>query len=499
MQMLKAAVLPLIISSIIPGTAALKPKENGRVSAVALTYIIITNIIGAATGTVLAVIFRPGSGAAPVDDSTSVDTGNLETSDLFADLIRNLFPDNVVAACFQKVQTRYRDEGNGTAVRYLSTAGGTNILGLVIVCTAVGMAAAQTGDAAQPFLRFFLAAADVIIRLVQWIIWLTPLGVASLIAKALASTTDLESTFLGLGLFVLAEVIGNFLLAFILVPAIYLVFLRKNPFLFLAGASRAIITGVASASSAVTMPEIINCVERKHYVDVRVSRFVVPLATAINRDGSAMFIALTSVYIAQLQGADTANNIILLVILAAVGSLAIPGVPSASIVTILMILSSLDISPCQHRHHHCPRVVLLRLTFHATRCDWRTALTDEQVMARRNFVPDNVVTACFQKTQTRYREKPAVNVNITSSNDTEYERFVGSAGGMNILEYWQWWVRWAIPGVPSASVVTILMILAVTRYPPANIGIILALEWYSYVDLTFTVLLLWVVVVVVVL
>ncbi|KAK7504817.1 hypothetical protein BaRGS_00003845 [Batillaria attramentaria] len=293
MQMLKAAVLPLIISSIIPGTAALKPKENGRVAVRRL----------------------------------------------------NLFPDNVVAACFQKVQTRYRDEGNGTAVRYLSTAGGTNILGLVIVCTAVGMAAAQTGDAAQPFLRFFLAAADVIIRLVQWIIWLTPIGVASLIAKALASTTDLESTFLGLGLFVLAEVIGNFLLAFILVPAIYLVFLRKNPFLFLAGASRAIITGVASASSAVTMPEIINCVERKHYVDVRVSRFVVPLATAINRDGSAMFIALTSVYIAQLQGADTANNIILLVILAAVGSLAIPGVPSASIVTILMILSSLDISP----------------------------------------------------------------------------------------------------------------------------------------------------------
>ncbi|KAL8617645.1 hypothetical protein ACOMHN_047891 [Nucella lapillus] len=346
MRMLKAAVLPLIVSSIIAGTAGLKPKENGRVSGVALTYIIATNITGAAVGTLLAVLIQPGASGVDTSDVKTLDTGHLKTSDLFADLIRNLAPDNVVAACFEKTQTRYREgAGNETLVRYLSTASGTNILGLVIASAAIGMAAAQTGEIALPFLRFFSAAAEVVIRLVHWVIWLTPIGVASLIAKAIASTKDLEATFKGLGYFVLAEVIGNFITGFIFIALIYFVIIRKNPFKFILGASRAIVTGVATASSAATMPEVLNCVEEKNMVDKRVSRFVVPMATALNRDGSAMFIACCSIYIAQLHGPVSVSNAILIAILSSVGSLAIPGVPSASIVTILMILSSLEIPP----------------------------------------------------------------------------------------------------------------------------------------------------------
>ena len=75
------------------------------------------------------------------------------------------------------------------------------------------------------------------------------MGVASLIAKAIASTSDIVATFKGLGLFVLAEVIGDFLTGVVFIALIYLVLLRKNPFTFLASASRAVITLVASASS----------------------------------------------------------------------------------------------------------------------------------------------------------------------------------------------------------------------------------------------------------
>ena len=78
---------------------------------------------------------------------------------------------------------------------------------------------------------------------------LTPIGVASLIAKAIASTTDLVATFKGLGLFVLAEVIGDFVTGVVFIALIYFAFLRKNPFTFLVSASRAVITLVASASS----------------------------------------------------------------------------------------------------------------------------------------------------------------------------------------------------------------------------------------------------------
>lgn len=63
--------------------------------------------------------------------------------------------------------------------------------------------------------------------------------------------------------------------------------------------------------SAIALPEIIKYLEEKVRVDHRVSRFVVPFAVTLNRDGSVMFITLTSLYIAQLQGDVTADVIVL--------------------------------------------------------------------------------------------------------------------------------------------------------------------------------------------
>ncbi|KAK7505533.1 hypothetical protein BaRGS_00003278 [Batillaria attramentaria] len=318
MRMLKAAVLPLVICSIITGTASLKPKENGRVTAVCLSYIIITNVIGAVIGTLLAVIVRPGyaSGGDGEILGGSVDTGNLQPSDLFADLIRNLIPDNLVSAC------------------------------LVLSCAVVGMAAAHIkDDQARPFLNFFRSATDVILCLVQWLVMFTPIGAASLIAKSVGGSSDIAKTFRGVGMFVLAESVGNVLLCFVLTPVLYVVFIRQNPLPFLASCARPVITVSAALTSAVGIPEMLTCLETRYGVDSRVSRFMVPLFASLNRDASAMFIAMTSVYMGQIHGIHSAGTLVLLTLLAAVGSLAVPALPSASIVTVLMILDSTDIPP----------------------------------------------------------------------------------------------------------------------------------------------------------
>ena len=77
--------------------------------------------------------------------------------------------------------------------------------------------------------------------------------------------------------------------------------------------SAVVVHGVCTyVSSAVAIPEILNCSETRYGVDSRVSRFVVPIAASLNRDGSAMFIALTSTYMAQISGATGADNIILI-------------------------------------------------------------------------------------------------------------------------------------------------------------------------------------------
>ncbi|XP_076463709.1 excitatory amino acid transporter 1-like [Babylonia areolata] len=147
--------------------------------------------------------------------SATLDTGNLQTADLFADLIRNLVPDNLVSACFEKSQTHYRkvsvpgpvppvglggvgNSDNNTLTnitltnitatnitatnilttvttesyqRYLGTAGGTNILGLVVACSVIGMASAQTGETARTLHRLSSRQRrDILILLVQWLV-----------------------------------------------------------------------------------------------------------------------------------------------------------------------------------------------------------------------------------------------------------------------------------------------------------------------------------------
>ncbi|XP_025085011.1 neutral amino acid transporter A-like [Pomacea canaliculata] len=266
----------------------------------------------------------------------------------------NLVPDNLVTATFQQSQTQYREvqaangsTDNATVVleRFVSTGGGANALGLVVACAALGMAASQSKKTGEPFLAFFRSCSEVITLLLHRIIWFTPVGVSSLIASSVASTKNVLVTVRGLGLFVLSETLGNVVLAIGVSPLLYFLVVRRNPFSLLVGASRAVIAGVAPPSSAIALPEIIKYLEEKVRVDHRVSRFVVPFAVTLNRDGSVMFITLTSLYIAQLQGDVTADVIVLVILLATASSLAIPAIPSASFVTILLILSSINVTP----------------------------------------------------------------------------------------------------------------------------------------------------------
>ncbi|XP_050403240.2 excitatory amino acid transporter [Patella vulgata] len=364
MRMLKATLLPLIVSSIIAGTSSMDPKSSGKVGSISLAYIIITNGIGSILGLAVGLLINPGEGQsipAVTDEQNQPNTRNLLPEDMFADLIRNLFPDNMVAATMQKSQTIYTKqmhlaEQNLTlgptneTVEYLKrsvgSASGTNILGLIIICAALGTAAAQIGGAALLFVQFFKAVYLIITKVLGWIVWFTPIGVASLIAVSIAAANQLEETFASLGYFVLTVTTGVVIHQLVFIPILYLVFMRKNPFRFIGTLAKPWLTGFAPPSSAIAIPEMMRTCEEKLGVDKSISGFVVPLAASLNRDGSCVFITVTATYIGQLAGADlNAGTIITMIVLITVNSLAIPAVTSSSVVTLLIVLSSMNIEP----------------------------------------------------------------------------------------------------------------------------------------------------------
>ncbi|XP_041367643.1 excitatory amino acid transporter-like [Gigantopelta aegis] len=360
MRMLKATILPLIISSVISGSASLDPKCNGRISAIALAYILVTNAVGAILALIVGIIIQPGSGQEISSDVTRPNTQNLQTQDIFADLIRNLFPDNLVAACFQQSQTKYTiterlvvtnmtggfvNESVQVYTRSLGTNSGTNILGLIIASTVLGMAASKCKDIGQPFLKFFQSTCEIMIQVLHWIVWYTPVGVASLIAASIAKASEIDNTFKSLGMFVLTVTVGVAIHQLMFVQCMYFLFLRRNPLKFYFSCFRPMMTAFAPPSTAVAIPDMLVCLEGKNHVDKKVSRFVVPFAATLNRDGSCLFITLAAIYIGQTEGSLDAGRYLMIAILATAGSLAIPFVPSASIVTLLILLSSLNMSP----------------------------------------------------------------------------------------------------------------------------------------------------------
>ncbi|XP_022339439.2 neutral amino acid transporter A-like [Crassostrea virginica] len=357
MRLLKMLILPLIVASIITGTASMNPKTNGRLSVVSFCYILLSVAVGAVIAIILFFLIEPGSSISLSglgDKSYSV-RRTIETSDMFADMIRNFFPDNVITACFQKTQTKYSQISrtvivngtNSTVIevhKVLSSASGFNILGLIVVCMLFGVTASNLGERVRLFINFFDNISILVIHLLNWIIWLTPVGVASLIVTAILRAADIKSVFTSMGMFVLAHSIGIVFHQLVLIPLIYFIATRKNPIYFLGFCLRPCLTVFGPPSTAVGIPDMLKTLDENLHVDPRVSHFFVPVAVSLCRCGSCIFICLSALFLAQLEGMTiSASNVVIIGLLSTAGAMAVTPVPSSSIISILVVLSSIGI------------------------------------------------------------------------------------------------------------------------------------------------------------
>uniref|UniRef100_A0A914EJE7 Amino acid transporter n=1 Tax=Acrobeloides nanus TaxID=290746 RepID=A0A914EJE7_9BILA len=100
-------ILPLIISSLISGLAQLDAKQSGRMGSLAILYYISTTVLAVITGIILVLLIHPGDPSIKDDLGTGTEGKNVSTVDTFLDLLRNMFPENIVRATFQQVQTKY--------------------------------------------------------------------------------------------------------------------------------------------------------------------------------------------------------------------------------------------------------------------------------------------------------------------------------------------------------------------------------------------------------
>uniref|UniRef100_A0A8C8S3Q5 Amino acid transporter n=1 Tax=Pelusios castaneus TaxID=367368 RepID=A0A8C8S3Q5_9SAUR len=374
MRMLKMLILPLIISSLITGLSGLDAKASGRLGTRAMVYYMSTTIIAAVLGVILVLAIHPGNPKLKKQLGEGKKNDEVSSLDAFLDLIRNLFPENLVQACFQQIQTVTKkvlvppqieeplnvtdsvfDMMNETMTeatpeaqlvikKGLEFKDGMNVLGLIGFFIAFGIAMGKMGDQAKMMVDFFNILNEIVMKLVTMIMWYSPLGIACLICGKIIAIKDLEVVARQLGMYMVTVIVGLLIHGGIFLPALYFVVTRKSPFTFLAGIFQAWITALGTASSAGTLPVTFRCLEENLGIDKRVTRFVLPVGATINMDGTALYEAVAAIFIAQMNGIVLdGGQIVTVSLTATLASVGAASIPSAGLVTMLLILTAVGL------------------------------------------------------------------------------------------------------------------------------------------------------------
>lgn len=386
MRLLQMLVLPLIISSLVSGMASLDSKASGKMGLRAVVYYMVTTFIAVFIGIVMVIIIHPGKGTKE-DLHGEAKIERVQTADAFMDLVRNMFPPNLVEACFKQYKTQYSTRliqvpmmhlGNTSAttdpsfllvnlsgildnvtravgslqemmaieevVPIPGSANGVNALGLVVFSMCFGLVIGNMKEQGQPLREFFDSLNEAIMRLVAIIIWYAPIGIMFLISGKILEMEDLAQMGGQLGMYTITVIVGLLIHALFVLPLLYFVITRKNPWAFIGGLLQALITAFGTSSSSATLPITFKCLEENNGVDKRITRFVLPVGATINMDGTALYEALAAIFIAQVNNYElNFGQIITISITATAASIGAAGIPQAGLVTMVIVLTSVGL------------------------------------------------------------------------------------------------------------------------------------------------------------
>ncbi|XP_022704675.1 excitatory amino acid transporter 3-like isoform X2 [Varroa jacobsoni] len=348
LRMLRGLILPLITTSMIAAVGGLDATLSGKIGFRAVTYYFSTTLIAIILGIVLVITIQPGAGDTDIEASKT-SARLVTTADTLMDLIRNAFPPNIIEACINQFSTIVIEPENATGSMYdwdFKTVkdSGTNVLGLIVFCIALGTIIGRMGESGKPLLDFFTALSDAMMLITKVVVWLSPVGVMFLVMSKVIEMKDFSIVAGQVGMYTLTVILGLLLHGFIVLPAIYMLIMRQEPFTFLLDMLQAITTAFGTASSSATLPVTIAALEDKVKIDPKVVRFCIPIGATINMDGTALYEAVAAIFIAQVRRVPLdVGKVIAISITATAASIGAAGIPQAGLVTMVMVLNAIGL------------------------------------------------------------------------------------------------------------------------------------------------------------
>ena len=312
-NLLKFMVVPVVLFSIMSGVISLNDlKKVGSVGIKTFIYYICTTALAVVIGLVVVNCFK---GFFPVLDSSV--TAGLEYEAAEApkvmDVIVNIFPDNLLKPMVD-----------------------TNMLPVIVIAIFFGAGVLAAGEKGKMIANLVESMDEVVMKVLMMIIKLTPIGVFCLMADVVA--VNGAKVVGSLALVVGVAYIG-YILHLVIVYSLSVKFLAGlSPIRFFKGVAAAMLTAFTTTSSNATLPVNIECCNDMG-AEPEISSFVLPLGATINMDGTAIYQAVATVFIACCYGIDlTIGQRTMVVVTATLASIGTAGVSGAGMIMLSMVL-----------------------------------------------------------------------------------------------------------------------------------------------------------------
>src|SRR5690554_3983019 len=325
---LKLIAVPLILGSLIKGVSDLKDisKLSKMGVRTILTYV-ATTVVAVSIGLIIVNIVQPGKTISEETRENLIENYSGEAGKRISSAaeqkengplraLEDLIPDNIFFAA--------SDNGNMLQVIVFAIFFG---VGLILIPI----------DKSGPVKAFFDGFNEVILKLIDLIMLVAPIGVFALMAGLVVESPS-KDLFIALAWYAACVVIGLLLMIVIYTILVY-VFTNRSPRFFLRGISPAQLLAFSTSSSAATLPVTMERVEEHLGVKEEVTSFVLPIGATINMDGTSLYQAVAAIFIAQVFGMDldlyAQLGIIATATLASIGSAAVPGAGMVMLVIVL--------------------------------------------------------------------------------------------------------------------------------------------------------------------
>lgn len=339
-NLLKLIAVPLVLASLICGVASLSDlRKLSRIGGKTILIYLITTTISVSIGLALVNILKPGHYVPPEMREQLQLTYEKDASSQ-AELARQARERGPLQPLVDIVPSNF----------FSSAAGNRNMLQIVFVALLAGIALIQLEKGkSKPLLEFFGSLNEVIIKIVDIIMLMAPLGVFALISGTITSIAEdnimqVINLLGALGYYCFAVVFGLMIQGYLTYSVMLKLFTPMPLGHFYKGIAPVQLVGFSTSSSGATLPVTMEKCQEELGVSEEISSFVLPLGATINMDGTALYQAVAAVFIAQALGMELSLSAQMIIILTAVlASIGTAGVPSAGIIMLVIILETIGV------------------------------------------------------------------------------------------------------------------------------------------------------------